>query len=86
MPRYFFHTEDHVLIYDQEGCDCADDQAARAEAVRRFASTIASRPEDVWDGARWRMIIADETGRVLWSLELHADKGASVVPWARRAS
>ena len=85
MPKFFFHMEDHAVMHDHEGIECEDGEAARGEAVRRFSGLIASRPQDVWDGMRWRMVIAEESGRILWTLELHAEKGVNVVPWSKQA-
>ena len=34
MPRYFFETDDEdVTVFDEDGSEHADDEAARAEAV-----------------------------------------------------
>ena len=47
MTRYYFNIIDGVRIDDEEGQELADDDAARAEAVRSARSMMA---EAVWNG------------------------------------
>ena len=81
MPRYFFHSEDGHLFHDAEGTELADDQAARADAVRVTGELLADRPQMAWETTRWRLLTTDETGRILFTIELRAEVGSAVLPW-----
>ena len=57
MPRYFFDLINGIgLVSDEEGAELADDETARAEAIRQIRPIIA---EDVRGGC------IDLTGRII---------------------
>ena len=47
MTHYYFHLIDGVRVEDEEGQELADDEAARAEALRSARSIMA---DAVWAG------------------------------------
>lgn len=66
MKRYFFNLVDGVRIDDPEGQPCADEAAARSEALRSARSIMA---DAIWSGRLpldEHIEVADETGRVLF--------------------
>ncbi|RYF38270.1 MAG: hypothetical protein EOO38_25035 [Cytophagaceae bacterium] len=74
MPRYFFHVIDGRAMLDTEGTEFPNLEKARSEAVRTAGSIIASEGIEAWGNNRWRMVLADEKGAVLFSLDFLADK------------
>ncbi|MDB5426484.1 MAG: hypothetical protein JWR47_3116 [Phenylobacterium sp.] len=72
MPRYFFHTEDGRRFPDEEGTELADAAAARDEAAAIFGELLKERPQDLWRGGGLRLTVTDETGLILYVLDMNA--------------
>ena len=81
MPRYFFHSEDAQLTHDNEGTDLADVGAARLEAVRFAGALMTERAEALWESARWRLVVTDQTKSILFTIEVNTVVGVAVTPW-----
>ncbi len=71
MPRFFFHSEDGVLDLDQTGTELADTSAARLEAMRFAGALLKDRPQALWEGSRWRMIVTSEDKTILFTIEVN---------------
>ena len=83
MPRYFFHSEDGFLEHDGEGTELADQAAARVEAVRLAGGLLQDRPQALWESTRWRLLVTDVTGMILFTIEVNTAIGAAVLPWPK---
>ena len=82
MPRYFFHSEDGRLDYDQNGTELADPAAARREAVQFAGALLKDRAQAVWEGTRWRLLVTDEDKTILFTIEVNTVFGATPTPWS----
>jgi hypothetical protein len=77
MPRYFFHVHDSVSIFDDEGTDLPDLDAARVEAVRLSGEMLRDHAKQFWNGEEWKLEITDEAGLLLFTLVFVAFNAAS---------
>ena len=66
MPRFFFHVRDrHLTIFDNEGSELPDLDAAMSEAAVAARSIVAdSQQRGLIEPDRWFEIV-DEAGTVL---------------------
>jgi hypothetical protein len=78
MPRYFFHTEDGVLLPDKEGSELPDERSARNEAVAVLGQMVSEDPDGFWAHEAFRLTVTDAGGQTLYVLDL----GATVSPVA----
>ncbi len=69
MPRYFFHTNDHV---DDEGIVLEDASEARSAALRYAGQRIVECHRSFWSIADFHMTVKDEGGATLFGLRLSA--------------
>jgi hypothetical protein len=77
MPRYFFNVHDGQTILDREGTELADIAEARVDAVDLAGRSIHELGDKFWLTAEdWRLEVADETGKVLFTLTFSAKSGA----------
>jgi hypothetical protein len=72
MTRYFFHTNDGEEFEDEVGTELATIQDARTQAVRTMAETVRDEARNFWQTANFRLTCMDETGLVLFILDLNA--------------
>jgi hypothetical protein len=72
VPRYFFHADDGRSFHDDDGTMLADDDAARIEAARVLGQLVNERPQDIWHDEPFRMTVTDETGLVVFILDIAA--------------
>lgn len=84
MPRYFFHSEDGFLIHDKDGTELVDTGAARTEAVRLAGCLLIERPQALWESTRWRLLVTDVTGMILFTIEVGTVIGTAILPWPKR--
>ena len=70
MPRFHFNVYDGVSLPDPVGRDLSDLSEARLEAFR-LASELMQEGSTVRRlGGTWRMEVSDETGRIVFRLDL----------------
>jgi hypothetical protein len=74
IPRYFFHLYDGYSAPDSEGSELPDVYVAQAEAIRMSGEVLRDMGAKFWDGTEWRMEVADESGRVLFTLRFSAEE------------
>ncbi len=72
MQRYFFHTQDGQSFHDADGTLLADDDAARVEAARVLGQLVNEHPSHIWRDDQFHIVVTDESGLVLFQLELAA--------------
>jgi hypothetical protein len=63
MPRYYFHLRNHHETIDEEGCDFADEEAARKEALATARELLADAIRRGENYPPEQIVIADATGR-----------------------
>ncbi len=83
MPRYHFNVIDGTDTPDLSGADLGDLQEARLEGVRLMGGLMRDAPEDFWGDEAWRMVVTDEAGLTLFSLEVVAVDAPSLAMRAR---
>jgi len=74
MPRYFFHVYDGSSSLDQEGTELPDIYTAQAQAIRTSGEILRDMGAQFWDGAAWRLEVADARGQVLFVLRFSAEE------------
>ena len=72
MPRYHFQLEDGIFVPDEPGMELADIHAARIQAVRSLSELINEHRERFWDDQPIRVVVSDDTGLTLFTLEAAA--------------
>lgn len=72
MSRYFFHTEDGTICTDHQGVELPDLRAARIEAAKSVGQIVHDKPDEFWDDGSFKMTVTDESGLVLFMLDLSA--------------
>lgn len=68
MPRYFFHDVAGRRQRDTKGMSLPNIKAARIEAIAYAGQVLRDRPDKVWASGQWRVEVADEEGRLLFTL------------------
>ena len=74
MPRYFFHVYDGYSSLDQDGTKFPDIYTAQAQAIRTSGEILRDMGAQFWDGAAWRLEVADARGQVLFVLHFSAEE------------
>ena len=77
MPRYYFHIFDGRASPDREGTDLPDIYRAQHEAVRLSGEVLRDMGAKFWNGAEWRLEVADDRGEVLFVLRFSAEERSS---------
>jgi hypothetical protein len=80
VARYFFHLSGVIDIRDQEGSELPNLAAAQCEAVQLIAQTLCDQPKSFWDADHYRVTTTDETGLVLFTVEMIATLSAAMPP------
>jgi hypothetical protein len=78
MPRYFFHTEDGDSYRDDDGLELPDITAAKIEAVRHMGELLRDRAVGFWDDHALKLVVTDQAGQVLFSLDLSAVEAPAI--------
>ena len=76
MTRYSFHTVDGGAHHDEEGVELASHAAARMYAVKYASEIMESEPELIWAGAPFRVKVANEAGKQLFTVTCSAEDTA----------
>lgn len=76
MPRYFFNLAHHISGPDLEGSELADIHSARAAALRLCGEMIREIDEKFWEAPSWRLDVADQDNRILFTLTFAAEDPA----------
>ncbi len=74
MPRFFFHVMDGNALIDQEGTELADISHVRNEALSMAGEMLKFDGTAHWVGNTWHMSVANEEGRVVFSLRFEASE------------
>ena len=71
MPLYFHLQNGNEMIRDEEGVDVADLDTAKAQALRSIRE-LRNEDSELHDWAGWKLAVVDETGALLFSLDMDA--------------
>lgn len=74
MPRYFFDTDNHKHVNDDDGTNLADDEEARVQAVIFAGDYLSDHPAIARDGARFSVAVRNEQGDVLLTVTVTIDE------------
>ena len=74
MPRYFFHVIDGFSTRDADGTELPDIHAAQGQAVTLAGEILREMGTTFWNGTEWRMEVADERNRILFTLRFSAEE------------
>jgi hypothetical protein len=79
VARYHFQvrTESHVAL--TETADLQGPQEARVEAARRIGSLLHDHAHQLWVDEDWRMDVTDETGLILFTIQVSAMDSAATM-------
>ncbi len=75
--RYFFHTETDSRSTDTEGVELDTPEQARREAIQMCAQLMHEAPKSFWGSRPWSVTITDETGLILWNIDIDASESAA---------
>lgn len=75
MPRYFFNIHDGQDLPDMEGTDYPDPKTARGQGVIATGEMLKDLDGAFWKGAEWRMVVTDEQGATVCTLNLTGTVG-----------
>ena len=73
MARYFFHVADGEITIDDVGTELPDMDRVRSESVRT-AGQMLSDGDQSWQGKAWRLVVADETGTIVFGINISVDR------------
>ena len=68
-------TPTHVML--TEGVELSDHTAARVEAARRVGVLLNDHAGQIWVDQEWQMEITDETGLILYTIQVFTQKSAA---------
>jgi hypothetical protein len=74
MVRYFFHVMDGKDIIDDVGTELADIEAVRGMALRTSGEILRDGGPEFWNSEPWKMIVRDEDGRKVLTLQFEAQQ------------
>jgi hypothetical protein len=79
LARYHFQvrTESHVAL--AETADLQGAQEARVEAARRIGALLDEHAHQLWADEDWRMDVTDETGLILFTIQVSALDSAATM-------
>lgn len=80
MPRYFFHTQSDTRLSDDVGVDLLGPLQARHEAIRSLGEMLEDFPQPFWGSRPWTVTVTDDTGLVLWEINVDGTASAAAPP------
>jgi hypothetical protein len=72
MARYFFHTLNGKMLVDDVGVEFASMDEVRSETIRASGQMLSHGVQG-WKGDAWQMIVADESGTIVFSVSFRTD-------------
>jgi hypothetical protein len=85
MPRYFFHTEDGHRFPDDVGKELPTLDHVRRQAVRSFLEMLDAQVDALWTDGGLRLIVQDDSGLTLFTLEASVQASPAVPVQSRGA-
>ncbi|GEP01132.1 DUF6894 family protein [Methylobacterium haplocladii] len=82
MTRYFFNVYDGVSPIDTDGTELSDGQQARREAIRMAGLILMNEGDRLQAGRGWRLEVTDDTGLVLFQLDVQFTEMPGIVTLA----
>lgn len=72
MARYYFHIGETDRGLDPVGVELPDLNDARIEAARMMGEMLKDRAGEFWSERSMKLIVTDESGLILFLLDLSA--------------
>jgi hypothetical protein len=76
--RYFFHAQDGRRFADETGVELADLRSACIEATRALGKFMEERPRDFWAHDCLSLEVTDDSGLILFTLDLSVTLSAAI--------
>ncbi len=73
--RFYFHTEDGRCYPDQQGTELPDVASACVEASNVLGDFLKQEPREFWQHDSLSLKVSDQTGLVLFTLNLSVTLG-----------
>jgi D-lyxose ketol-isomerase len=86
MARFHFHTKDGIACSDPQGTELPNFEAAQAHAVQHLSERLRGNPHLVWDTRDFSIIVTDDHGLTLFTLDLTANVSAAADKTRRNAA
>ena len=67
MPRFFFHIDGDE---DSGGTELESLPTAKCHAVKLAGELICEQSDSFWDTAEWTLAVTDESGLLLFQLQI----------------
>ncbi len=77
MPRYFFNVRDGKDIPDLVGTELPGIDAVRTVAIQAAGEAIIDLGTEFWGAHKWQMIVTDENGHEVLTLNFSGALGTS---------
>ncbi|MDB5451699.1 MAG: hypothetical protein JWO33_277 [Caulobacteraceae bacterium] len=85
MSRYFFHLDGHESVIDDEGLELPDHQHAKMQALHTMGEMLRFERPNFWDTRQLKMIVTDQSGLILFVLDLSAIEAPAIASANRKA-
>lgn len=69
MPTFFFNTNDDVGLWDEEGTELPDLEAARRVAIRYAGELLREGPSLAF-GETWQLRASDASNAILFTIDV----------------
>lgn len=73
MARYYFNTQDGVVVPDADGVELASGAQAEVEAVELAGEMLKEHAKDFWRTGSFTVTVTDETGLALFTVITEAN-------------
>jgi hypothetical protein len=84
MSRYYFHLTLPKAPRDKVGQELENVQAAKCAAVQLIADRLCSHPQAFWDADAHRVEVANESGLMLFAIDLFTTTSPIIASAIRR--
>ncbi|RYF03670.1 MAG: hypothetical protein EOO77_30700 [Oxalobacteraceae bacterium] len=75
--RFFFHTQTDARHRDTDGAEFASYVEARKAAIQTCGQMMQDAPEVFWGSRPWSVTVTDETGLIMWEIQLDGQSTAA---------
>lgn len=70
MPRFFFNTNDDLELWDEEGTELPDLDAARRAAIRYAGELLREAGSSVGFDETWQLMASNTSNAVLFTIDV----------------
>ncbi|GJE71126.1 DUF6894 family protein [Methylorubrum podarium] len=83
MPRFFFNTNDDVELWDEEGTELPDLDAARRAAIRYAGELLREAGASVGFDETWQLVASDTSEAVVFTIDVKVTLNQAALPVTR---